>query len=123
MATSLLSLEPSTRASYRRALAQLRTQGVHVITTSTRRTKNEQRVLFRKFVTGQSKFPAALPGSSTHEIGIAIDLVPETPGTLPTIASVMAIHGFKWAEARDCVHFTYRPDLALIRAPVDFGRC
>jgi len=108
MGTSLLQLEPSTRAAYRRALAQLSLEGIRVTTTSTRRTKAEQQVLFDRALAGRSAFPVARPGTSTHELGIAVDLEPKNPADLPRVVRVLEIFSFVWAGASDRVHFTYR---------------
>ena len=43
--------------------------------TSVRRTFAQQARLYRKYVAGQSDYPAAPPGSSEHERGLAFDMV------------------------------------------------
>lgn len=108
MGSAIFTLEPCTRSWYRAALADMARAGITVTTTSTRRTSSEQLFLFKRFVAGQSRFPAARPGTSTHELGIAVDLVPKTPFALPAVVIIMARHGFKWAGSRDRVHFTYQ---------------
>lgn len=108
MGNSILTLEPCTRSWYRAALVDLRRAGISVTTTSTRRTTAEQSRLFQAFLAGKARFPAARPGTSTHELGIAVDLVPQTPKALPAVILIMKRHGFKWAGLRDRVHFTYQ---------------
>jgi len=108
MASSIFRLEPCTRSWYRAALSDMRRAGVSVTTTSTRRTFSEQLRLFQEFQEGKSEFPANRPGTSTHEIGIAVDLVPARVADLPRVVAIMADHGFAWAGARDRIHFTYR---------------
>lgn len=108
MSTSTLKLEPATRLAYRSAVGALAAQGVQVITTSTRRTRAEQQILFTKFMLGESAFPAARPGTSTHELGIAVDAIPKIPGNLPLLVETMTAHGFRWAGRGDRVHFTFQ---------------
>jgi len=107
MSSSIFQLEPVTRTMYRRAIAHLKREGIDVITTSTRRTRAEQQVLFDRFGRGEAFFPVAKPGTSTHEQGIAVDLVPKKPQDLPRVVQVMGALGFKWAGAEDRVHFTF----------------
>lgn len=123
MGSGILTLEPCTRSWYRAALADMRRAGITVTTTSTRRTFSEQIDLFNKFRAGKSQFPAARPGTSTHEFGIAVDLVPKTPFALPGVVIIMARHGFKWAGARDRVHFTYRAGHGFAGPGGDFFAC
>lgn len=108
MASAIFRLEPCTRSWYRAALSDMRLFGLPVTTTSTRRTFAEQFALFKLFAEGRSRFPAVRPGTSTHELGIAVDLVPTRPKDLPDVVQVMVEHGFKWAGPRDSVHFTYQ---------------
>lgn len=116
MARSIFKLEACTRSWYRAALSDMKQKGIDVTTTSTRRTFSEQLALFKRFQEGLSRFPANRPGTSTHEKGIAVDLVPVNPGQLPQVVSIMADHGFAWAGPRDRIHFTYRSN-QLFLAP------
>src|SRR5258707_1866469 len=43
--------------------------------TSTVRTSSEQRRLYNRFLAGQAGYPAVPPGFSSHEYGLAYDLV------------------------------------------------
>lgn len=88
--------------------------GLYVTTTSTRRTFNEQLALFQRFQEGRSEFPANRPGTSTHELGIAVDLVPARASDLNRVVNIMADHGFAWAGPRDRIHFTYRSNQQLL---------
>jgi len=97
--------------AYRAALTQLKRQGIEVITTSTRRSRAEQQRLFDLAGEGKSAFPVAKPGTSTHEIGIAVDLVPKIPQDLPRVVAVLQSFGFKWGGAGDRVHFTFQGSL------------
>jgi len=114
MGSSIFQLEPSTRSAYRRALALLAGEGIDVITTSTRRSRAEQKRLFDLAGEGKSAFPAARPGTSTHEQGIAVDLVPKKAQDLPRVVQVLAIFNFKWAGPGDRVHFTFQGSQAAV---------
>jgi len=123
MGSSLLTLEHCTRSWYRAALVDLRRAGISVTTTSTRRTTAEQARLFAAFQRGESRFPAARPGTSTHELGIAVDLVPLSPQAFPAVILLMARHGFKWAGRHDRIHFTYQAGFIPRGLPGGFSAC
>lgn len=79
------------------------------VVTSGFRTKAKQQELYDKFVNNQSRYPAAKPGSSRHEIGRAIDLVIEGPAA-PNAAgySILNRHGFnRPLTFRDPIHFEH----------------
>lgn len=116
MGTSILDLEPVTRLSLRQAIEESIRLGIQFFITSTVRSFVEQLKLFLRFKAGQSRFPAAPPGKSTHQLGIAVDLVPKDPSTLDDVVELMFRHGFKWAGPRDRVHFTHQGRKAIQRA-------
>lgn len=111
MGTSRLSLQSNVRLSLARAEQELRQRGIRIIITSTFRSKKEQEKLYRQFRAGLSDFPVAFPGESTHQLGIAVDLVPERVVDLPVVVEVMRAVGFKWAGPQDRVHFTFQGPL------------
>jgi len=49
----------------------------------------------------------AVPGTSLHETGRAVDMVIRPESQLPLAAQVGRQFGFKWAGVRDKVHFSY----------------
>jgi len=106
--TSILALEPRTRLSLRMAIEDSIREGIQFFITSTVRSFAEQLRLFLRFKAGQSRFPAAPPGKSTHQRGIAVDLVPKDPSALDDVVELMFRHGFKWAGPSDRVHFTHQ---------------
>ena len=108
MGVSILDLEPVTRLSLRQAIEESIRLGIQFFITSTVRSFAEQLRLFLRFKAGQSRFPAAAPGKSTHQLGIAVDLVPKDPSALDDVVELMFRHGFKWAGPRDRVHFTHQ---------------
>lgn len=54
---------------------QLDYAGLRPQITSVRRSTAKQAALYRAYITGKSRLPAARPGTSKHERGLAFDLV------------------------------------------------
>ncbi len=73
--------------------------------TSTRRSKAEQTRLYERYLRGESLLPAAPPGSSLHELGIAIDIVFPGDEELAVAVDAAADFGLRWAGPGDPVHF------------------
>lgn len=109
MGREIFTLTPFTGKQLRSALGRLKSMGIGVTVTSTRRTRQEQTDLFRRFQAGETAFPVAVPGTSRHEQGLAVDLVPESPACLQTVVQVMTSFGFRWAGPADSVHFDMFP--------------
>lgn len=74
--------------------------------TSTVRTRREQQALYDRFLAGRSRFPAAPPGRSLHERGLAMDLVSRDNALLG--AYWKHYLGGRWS-AKDYVHFDLFP--------------
>ena len=70
--------------------------------TSTVRTRREQKKLYARYLAGQSQFPAARPGTSKHEKGLAMDLVTTNPALLGYYWKSMV--GGKWYPS-DWIHY------------------
>lgn len=118
MGLSLLSLPGPVRVALSRALQQARNRGIEGVVTSTFRTIQEQRFLHDQFLRGLSAFPVAVPGTSRHEFGLAVDLVALPPSSLPLLVEIMRSVGFRWAGPDDSVHFDFILPLSGLRAPV-----
>ena len=118
MGVSILDLEPVTRLSLRQAIEESIRLGIQFFITSTVRSFFEQLKLWLAWKAGRNRFPVAEPGKSTHQLGIAVDLVPKRHGTLDDIVELMFRHGFKWAGPRDRVHFTHQGGTPVQRARV-----
>src|SRR6266849_7787806 len=74
MATGLGSLE-SWLEPYATQLVNIAAAaGLSPRVSSARRSHAQQALLYRRFLAGQSRFPAAPPGRSAHELGLAFDL-------------------------------------------------
>jgi len=100
----LSTLEPWTRHLAEEWLRYLQQYGVSYQITSTRRTFLEQLRLYRDWVTGKSKFPAAFPGRSRHENGTALDVVFHNVRA-EDAAELAPYFWLKWGGQRDPVHF------------------
>ncbi len=84
-----------------------------LVVTSARRSQRKQALLYMKYVRGQSKIPAAPPGRSLHEHGLAFDLArigfdPLTDPVLNWLGQVWESVGGQYGGARDPVHFQVR---------------
>lgn len=72
--------------------------------TSVLRTRQQQEVLYARYKKGLSAFPAAPPGRSLHERGLAFDMVVTNP---PAVGAVWNAAGGRWFPG-DWVHYEYR---------------
>jgi len=102
---SLAGLHPIARERAEAALARARARGVVVRLTSVVRSTASQRRLYDAYLArGRTGLPAAAPGTSTHEYGLAFDAV-VARGRLSEFVRIAECAGLKWAGARDPVHF------------------
>lgn len=86
----------------------LRFNGVQVTVASARRDSDHQAVLYANYLAGHSKYPAARPGTSTHELGIAIDLHLNPP-VYAAAGAAWERAGFTWGgRFADKIHFDGR---------------
>lgn len=74
--------------------------------SSARRSHSQQALLYRRFLAGQSRFPAAPPGNSAHELGLAFDLWINDEDQLGDLGTVWEGWGGTWGgRFRDPIHF------------------
>lgn len=74
--------------------------------TSTRRSRTEQAILYRSFLRGESRFPAAPPGRSRHQFGLAFDMVVDDPEAQAWLGAVWESAGGRWGgRFNDPPHF------------------
>lgn len=84
--------------------------GLQVQVTSVRRTRRQQQALYARYLRGESDLPAAPPGTSDHELGLAFDLVVNRDYHGPAqrwLGQVWRSWGGAWPES-DPVHFYVR---------------
>lgn len=105
MSKSILFLRGDFKVRVREWLHALRANGVNYRVTSTKRTWAEQAALFARFQAGKSTLPAAPPGRSKHQLGLAIDVVFDVPGDLEVAVQSAGVHLLRWAGPGDRVHF------------------
>ena len=80
MSIQLRGLHPQVRARAELTLEYANRFGVRPVVTSGHRSWHEQAELRRRFLAGESAFPANRPGDSAHNFGLAFDSV--LPSTL-----------------------------------------
>jgi hypothetical protein len=74
--------------------------------SSARRSHAQQALLYRRFLAGQSRFPAAPPGHSAHELGLAFDLWINDETQFTDLGSVWEQMGGTWGgHFHDPIHF------------------
>lgn len=78
--------------------------GLRPRVTSVHRTRAQQAVLYNRYLRGMSNLPAAPPGHSKHELGLAFDMVTDNPAAVG--AAWNRAGGF-WSPT-DYVHFEVR---------------
>lgn len=74
--------------------------------TSGRRTRAQQERLYRRYLAGQSRFPAAPPGTSAHEYGYAFDLLVYPESALADVGATWISWGGVWHPS-DPIHMEY----------------
>jgi len=88
-------------------------QSGKLVVTSARRSFAKQSELYYRWQTGQSKIPAARPGTSLHQLGWAFDMAqmgvdPLGDPLLAWLGSWWTYYGGRWGGERDPVHFQPR---------------
>jgi len=103
--TSLKGLQPFLRPYAEWLLSAAPYAGANTVRlTSVRRSRAQQEQLYKNWLAGRSRFPAAPPGSSKHEYGLAFDMVTEPFSALTTLGAWWKQLGGEWS-ATDPIHF------------------
>lgn len=101
-------LRPWAEALYREG----QRRGYRCTVTSVRRTRAQQARLYRRYQQGLSPWPAAPPGRSLHEYGLAFDMVVAAGGKSAqqrALGELWESWGGKWGgRFNDDVHFEAR---------------
>jgi len=107
---SLGTLDPEVRPYFQAWIDLLSAHGFRPRITSTRRSFAAQRALYEAWLAGRNKYPVAVPGTSLHERGLAVDIVMATPEHATYAGRYwQQLHpAFRWGGARDPVHFEIR---------------
>lgn len=93
--------------------------GFEAKVTSGFRTRKKQQELWENWQAGASPYPAARPGTSDHERGLAIDVVSNNEKML---VALLTEAGLYWAGDSDPIHFTMLPPLSKQRVPIRVAR-
>lgn len=81
--------------------------GVKPTVTSARRTYAQQQVLYQKYVDGQTRYPAAPPGTSAHEYGFAFDMTVVGAVNQRDLGTVWRQWGGVTGGEEDPIHFEF----------------
>lgn len=106
MSSSLEALIPELQQPARELFNVASYAGVRPQITSTLRTHSEQARLYKRFLAGNSKYPAAAPGTSAHEYGYAFDMIVNGDQNQFDLGTVWKSWGGVWHES-DNIHFEY----------------
>ena len=84
-----------------------------LVITSAERSSTKQAKLYQDWIRGRSRIPAAPPGSSLHEFGLALDMArigidPIGDPLLEYLGQLWEYYGLRHGGARDPVHFQPR---------------
>lgn len=113
----LAGLYPEWAAWCRWVMDELKRRGFSGTITSGKRSSVEQSRLYQAYLDrGRTGLPAAPPGRSAHEYGLAIDFVVDQGKTSPQQRQVIALLKSWGAEtvSNDPVHFQYPGFAALL---------
>lgn len=105
--SSLSSLDPLIRPFAEDLLAIAESQGLNPRITSTRRSHAKQEALYRAYQEGRSRYPAAVPGNSAHEYGLAFDMVIPNRGYQLGAGDLWTSWGGVYGHEEDPIHFEY----------------
>lgn len=106
---SLRTLRPELYPLAQAFVRVLERVGYRVTVTSVRRDRDKQRELWTRCMEGRSNFPAAYPGTSPHELGIAFDLHLDPPH-YDGPGHLWERLGLRWGgRFRDEIHFDFYP--------------
>lgn len=73
--------------------------------TSVVRSRAKQQLLYTRYLAGLSRFPAAPPGKSLHEHGLAWDMVTVPYSALSILGDWWNQLGGRWSP-KDAIHFS-----------------
>lgn len=110
MAASLSALIPEMRPWAKALVDVAGRAGLQPRVTSTRRSTQEQTVLYRRYQQGLQPYPVAPPGTSAHEYGYAFDMVTGAmdPQDFADLGYVWESWGGVWGgHFKDPIHFEF----------------
>lgn len=105
MGTNLSSLVPDLEPFARELVRVAGANGLQPRVTSARRTIDEQRALYDRYLRGINPYPVAPPGTSAHETGEAFDMLVTPVEYLQDLGAIWQSWGGVWGGNGDPVHF------------------
>lgn len=105
-APNLSKVHPTLRAIARNLPRVAAAQGYQVRVTSGYRSRATQAKLYSDYVKGLSLYPAAPPGTSDHEKGLALDILSTNVEAL--VRDLTSV-GLGWQGPDDPIHFYIAP--------------
>lgn len=97
-------LDPDLEAAKQELLAYATGQGYGPVITSEVRSYWKQKELWQRYISGRAQFPAARPGHSAHNWGLAFDMALGVPA-YDDLGAVWRSWGGGWGGSSDPVHF------------------
>lgn len=100
-------LDPRLQPWARRLFDLAEAAGVYPRVTSGLRSPATQQKLYEAFLAGHSKYPAAPPGRSAHEYGLAFDMVVQGAVNQRDCGVVWVSWGGRYGGEEDPIHFEH----------------
>jgi len=100
-----VGLDPTLAEAAASLVAEASHAGLQPRISSGYRSYAQQSRLYRRYLRGQSRFPALPPGSSAHEYGEAFDLIVLPEVYLADVGALWTSWGGAWGGQSDPVHF------------------
>lgn len=102
------TLDPALRDAAKWLVDVARIAGLRPVVTSARRSSKKQAQLYDRYMRGLSPYPAAPPGTSKHERGLAFDVTVQPLSALSALGSLWESIGGRWGgRFKDPVHFEH----------------
>lgn len=104
---SLKDLQKEIRPYAEALVSATEAAGYRITLTSVKRSREAQARLYKRYLQGLSRFPAAPPGTSKHEVGRAFD-VSASPEVLKLMGAAWKWLGGRWGgdfRKSDPIHF------------------
>jgi hypothetical protein len=102
VALNLSRLDPQLKTIARNLPRVARSAGFQVRITSGWRSRQTQTKLYNDYISGKSIYPANPPGTSKHELGLALDILSTNTNALVNLLTSV---GLVWAGVNDPIHF------------------
>lgn len=99
------TLDPSFKPAAQSLYDLAQSAGVRPRVTSARRSYAKQAALYQAYIAGRSRYPAAPPGTSAHEYGLAFDMVVDNAVDQADLGTVWTQAGWVYGGEEDPIHY------------------